>query len=295
MLCINVFLIQKVLSNDGYNYITSGYYQLVNEAYLAYLEDNEDLAFLKLQQAEKACPIVEQTEYGEMSLYARLLIKNNDYDKAVHYINKLATDYGSIALFLAEEDTTDYIMKFKESIDLHGLIMDIYPKFQAFYTPERKDLINELRQMHENDQKIREDANNKIENPTLDWDEVSQHNADRIIEILKIHGYTNYRVTGVMNGDLGNSFWVPIIHASDIREEIEPMIWRYVETGECTPYVWAFMRERKTGKYIYEVLNCNKENKIDIEEVNKNRLSIGLPTLDMQEKISSLKKKRNKR
>ncbi|MDR0753784.1 MAG: hypothetical protein LBF04_00135 [Prevotellaceae bacterium] len=76
------------------DYIASGYYQLVYEAEIAYLEGNYSLAFAKLQEAERLCPLINQFPYREIDLYCSLLMTNRQFDKAISYMDTLANKYG---------------------------------------------------------------------------------------------------------------------------------------------------------------------------------------------------------
>ncbi|MDR1652714.1 MAG: hypothetical protein LBS01_03510 [Prevotellaceae bacterium] len=51
------------------DYISSGYYQLIYEADIAYLSGDRNTAFEKITEAKLLCPLIQQRLYSEISKY----------------------------------------------------------------------------------------------------------------------------------------------------------------------------------------------------------------------------------
>lgn len=289
-----LILIQSIHAQDStsYNYIESGYYQLIYEADIAYLEGNDDLAFEKLQEAERRCPLLNQLDYQEMDLYATLLMKRKEFDKALHFIDRLATEYGIypktyIDLFYAEDSLLDELLvEFPDFND--SIFPSILNKKNDFYTPERMALIERLTEMVEKDQNVRigwEDAQkDPIEKAALRerMIEVDSLNLIALFDIMDNYGFPNNK----MFGDKYLMLDVLFVH-NFYNEILKEKVLQYIRDGECPPYIYGFMIDRNSletrTKFVYGIYdNASDGEIIDIEYIDERRKAIGMPTREME-------------
>jgi hypothetical protein len=284
------------------DYIESGYYQLVYEADIAYLEGNDSLAYEKLQEAETTCPLLNQIPYQEMNLYSRLLLKNNNFGKALHYMEKLATEYGKVPFNIfsvLDEDsvlTTNLLSAYPTFND--SIVPSLMQKSDEFYTtPECKQLIAELTEISKADQEIREKRNMKI-NPEDDPVYILQKqtdtiNAKRFFEIVEKQGYPNTKRYGD-DFRMWGKVDALVMHISD-HFNIEAMILQYIRDGECQPNLYGIIIDRKTMLIkdkrfcLYAAYDGTKDDQIiDIAHLDARRMAIGLPTWEMHKKRQEL-------
>jgi hypothetical protein len=282
------------------NYIASGYYQLVYEADIAHWEGNDNLAYEKLQAAENTCNLLNRFPYREMELYIILLLKNKNLDKVIHYMEKLASEYGKNPYQIHVE--AGGLGKNKDTIFVRNLLAEypalndsvlpaIIQKYNEFYTPEREKLIAELKDMSESDQAVRTETN--FPESEKNMKETDIQNANRFFEILKKYGYPNLKRYGERNlYMLSNGM---IMHISD-HFNIEEMILQYVQAGECEPELYGLIIDRKDfffrlrdGKCLYAAYtNTGDDLIIDIDRVDERRMTIGMPTREMERKRNEL-------
>jgi hypothetical protein len=308
--CLGIISINSLQAQDTCkcDYIASGYYQLVYEAEIARLEGNDRLAYEKLQQAEKTCTLLNQPLYHEMELYSRLLLKNEDFDKSIHYMEKLATEYGKMPdniLFILDEDSVlknDLLLKYPAFDD--SILPAIMQKCNDFYTPERKQLIAELTEMTKIDQEVRGKRNMKI-NPEDDpayiiLKQTDSINAKHFFEIVKKYGYPNMKRFGdnFQNMRLLAGIQVMIVHIS-CSFNIEEMILQYVRDGECEPNLYGFIIDKGIleGKWkknsLYGIWENVRDDKIiDVLHLDERRIAVGMPTREMENKRNELIDKR---
>jgi hypothetical protein len=285
------------------DYITSGYYQLVYEADIAHLEGNDDLAFEKLSEAEKCCPLLNQLMYSEMELYSSLLVKKRMFTQALYYAEKLATEYGSLSILFndLEDDSlllNELLVEYPAFID--SIVPSLLSKCDGFYTPEREVLLEELSGMCERDQTVRVGWETARKD-SLEFAAVRQRmkqvdteNAKRIFEIIDQYGFPGLKLLGNKNPHLPTGIPGMFMHISD-HEKIEDIILQFVRDGECPPDLYATIIDRKTmlvkGKKtcIYAAYsNTTDDQIIDIAHLDERRLSIGMPTREMEKKRKEL-------
>jgi hypothetical protein len=296
------------------DYISSGYYQLVYEADIAYLEGNDKLAFEKLQEAEKTCILLNQFVYEEIELYSKLLLKNKDFDKAIYYIEKLATEYGKMPfniLVSSYQDsilTSNLLAEFPAFND--SILSAIMQKSQEFYTPKVEKIIEDLVDISKSDQEIREKRNLKIKAKDDPVYIIQKHtdsiNAKRFFEIEKLYGFPNMKLYGHSNSPADNNFMLDtviralVMHISD-HFNIEEMILQYIRNGECSPDLYGAIVDRKimlvesneNQRSLYAIYdNTRKEQILDFTHLNDRRMAVGMPTWEMQKRRTELMKKK---
>jgi hypothetical protein len=289
---VNLLNAQDLQNKD---YISSGYYQLIYEADIAYLEGNDSLAYVKLQEAEKTCPLLNQSIYNEMDLYSKLLLQNKDFGKAIYYMEKLATEYGAMPVqtFLALEKDSVFANSLLREYPLFkdSVLPAIIQKCNEFYTIIPKELIAELTEMTTADQKIREDSENYTAFHTTDT-----INSMRFFELVKKGGYPNMKQLGSNNFKLIHGIHTMVMHISDYYN-IEEMILQYIRNGECEPDLYGIIIDRKimmvrgerNQRSLYAAYeNTEKEKIIDFAHLDDRRMAVGMPTMEMERKRNEL-------
>jgi hypothetical protein len=297
------------------DYIASGYYQLIYEADIAHLEGNECLAYEKLQQAEKNCTLLNQAVYREMEMYGMLLLKNKNFDKAIHYMEKLATEYGIAPGYILSPLEKDSILASnllaKYPVFNDSILPAIMKKCNEFYTPECKQLIAELTDILNSDQEVRVDWEKKLGGADASalafqtkLKETDSINANRFFEIEKKYGYPTMKQYGD-NTNLSVGINALVLHISDYYDIQEKML-QYVREGKCEPLLYGIIVDRNTkvrslmltqgreGKIVYAAYYNAKDNEIvDIEHLDERRIAIGMPTREMYKRRAELMAKRN--
>jgi hypothetical protein len=277
------------------DYITSGYYQLVYEADIAKLEGNDSLAIVKLQEAEKRCPLINQFQYREIELYCRLLMKNRQFDKAISYLDTLAVSYGISPFFVLidlQKDSvlTQYLLANNPNF-YDTALSEFWTKSESFYTSEKDSLVKVLNAISEADQEVRKENNP----PTFDRKKMRQTDSINQIKLLKIiekYGFPNLRLFGNKDPELDAKIGAMCVHFWE-NKEFGEMLLRFVREGKCEPIWYGFFVDKKMlekhKKVIFAFLKNTKDDQIkDIKNLNKRRVSIGMPTREMERKRSEL-------
>ena len=138
------------ISQSNCDYIKSGYYQLINEADIALLSDNNELAYQKITEAEKLCPLVEQSYFQTISWYIDLLVERGEFDKALQYATTLVRDYGySVNIFEKNEKILS------ENVDWDSEKRRLTELNKEFYNKVDTNLVKEIKAMCVSDQEVR--------------------------------------------------------------------------------------------------------------------------------------------
>jgi hypothetical protein len=300
ILCINMLNAQI---NTKPDYITSGYYQLVYEADIAYLEGNDTLAYVKLQAAENTCNLLNQTEYQEMELYSMLLLKNKDFGKAIYYMEKLATEYGKMPfrlLIKLEEDSmliSKLLAEYPAFYD--SIIPAVVQKGEAFYyTPERELMITELTEMTKKDQNIRQNWETRRQQADymLELKEIDGQNIKQFKEFVEKYGFPDMKLCGEKNIfllSLGIS--AMILHFFGDGLDIQKIVLQNIQDGKCSPKLFGMLIDKSIleGKWektsLYGTWEGDQDNRIiDILHLDERRMAIGMPTREMERKRNKL-------
>ncbi|MDH6353719.1 hypothetical protein M2132_000036 [Dysgonomonas sp. PH5-45] len=289
------------------DYITSGYYQLIYEADIARLEGKPDRAFELYSKAEKVAPLLNQRGFNEMMYYAEGLMRNRQFDKAIYYAKKFAKEYGGLAtefFMLNEIDSLLYqelLLEYPSFND--SILLEIGMSFQAFYDdPERKALVQELKEMKDNDKRVRLKTANLTDEEKDEWDKVDEYNAKRFLEIIEQYGYPDARIYGANMTDINFTISAGLptmtMHIS-ARKDIEDAILQNVRDGKCPPSTYGsiidykILHERNYGdrnkKYIYGIYTDTPEDQIeDYEYLDERRAKIGMRSRKLDKRNSEL-------
>jgi hypothetical protein len=310
-----IFFILEIISisalyaqnDEKCDYIASGYYQLVYEAEIAWGEGNDSTAFDRLQKAEACCPILNQLESQEMEMFSELLLKNEQYDKALFYMGKLATEYGKIPFLPLEKIQNDSILSKKILAEYPAFYDSIYfaliQKRDDFYTPERQMLTAQLTEWTNEDQNIRYeliDALKKadtlsIASIRLRMNRIDSINAVRFLDFISKYGFPNARIYGENNRLLNGKIAALLMHLG-VRciENLDEIVLEYIRRGECGAHVYGSIvdkriLESREKKYLYAIFSNTKDDEIDdIEHLDERRIAVGMPTRETERRIREL-------
>jgi len=285
------------------DYIISGYYQLVYEAEIAHFEGNDSLAYKKLQEAEQTCPLLNQLPSQEMELYSILLLKNKDFDKAIYYMEKLATEYGgapgySLSVLNDSVLRSDLFLQYPTFND--SILPAIRQKANDFYTPERKQLALELTDILRSDQGVREGWETKSKLADAAWiaklKETDSLNAKRFFEIVEKYGFPCRKLYGYsyQNMRIDTGIRALLMHNYD-NFNLERMILQAVRDGECAPDVFGSFIDKGIlegnwkKKSLYGTWSNSQDDEIiDVLHLDERRIAIGMPTRAMEKRRTEL-------
>ncbi|MDR1348743.1 MAG: hypothetical protein LBJ63_10045 [Prevotellaceae bacterium] len=306
LLAFSVSLTGQSEHKSKCDYIAIGYYQLVYEAEIAYLEDNDSLAFAKLQEAEKRCPLINQFQSKEIELYCRLLMKNRQFEKAISYMDTLANKYGTFPVnVLIDIGQNDILSKelLKEIPDFYLSEMPrlLQESEWYYYLPQRNFIIDTLTDIFASDQNVRKERNLD----SVNWDKMKETdilNYKRLFQLIDKFGFPNTKLYGCANVKMQERLGALLMHITD-HKNIADTILQFVREGQCEPDFYGMVVDRKaTFKSIREqgkpmclycpFTNTADDEIIDIEQLDERRIAIGMPTREMERKRIELLTKR---
>ena len=293
IICLLVFPSFIAADEVCCDYIAKGYYQLIHEADMDYMSGNKEEAYRKITEARNSCNLLNQPQYREMSQYAELLSERNEFEEAIHYITILVKEYGYSSDFFEQQD---YFQHLSSNIDWNIIKTELDRLNELFYTEERVQLAEELKEMFNKDQAIRQMAEDSImsENFWQTWLRIDSTNEQRIKEIIEQYGYPNERLIGFKNFMLASSITTMIMHFEDTAY-FKPVLLQFIKQGKCEPRtLGSFVDSRqrmdtRTDKYIYRIYDNAEDHEIwDIANLDNRRQAIGLPSMEMKHKRDSL-------
>ena len=278
------------------NYITD-YYQKIYKADIEYRTENYEKAFELYEDAFNSCEPIETSTYNEIGNFAETCAILGEYDLAIEFIKK-NIERGYEIKWLQQNENFDKVFASEEG----GKLVSDYDTLKVEGLSNLNlSLREEIRKMKIEDQKYR-NAGNTLYKENVDKQEsIDDYNTNRIIEIFDEFGYPNETVIGSYSVDqtpIGIS--AMLLHTSDsIRMNyFVPKLNEFIKNGTCSPNV--------LGSIIDQYYLYNGEPQIngtytkqdgsyshmisDLEQVDNNRISIGLPPLKLQEKKDSIVK-----
>jgi hypothetical protein len=275
------------------NYVSSGYYQLIYEADIAYLSGDKEGAYQKIKQAENVCPLIEQEMYYEISNYIELLCERDQFEKAIQYVTLLVRDYGYLPDQFEKED---YFQSLSAHIDWGILKQQLAGLSKAFYNRVDTLLVTELKTMTKNDQIVRKERKEDLTDEEY-WQQMRATDAvheTRIKEIFETYGYPDQRLIGRKNTLWWSGIDAMLMHFSDTIY-FPRILLNYTENGKCSPRILANFVDSNCrskpnkDKFIYGTYsNVSDEEIWDSANLDKRRLSIGMPTRQMKQLRDSL-------
>ncbi|MDF1698345.1 MAG: hypothetical protein P1U56_21020 [Saprospiraceae bacterium] len=276
-------------SNDC-NYITD-YYPLMYKADIAFEMEDYEEAFRWYSHAFKKCKAKNTSTFNEMRNYTESAALLGKFDVAYDFAKKQILQGIEFSRFennpnFEEFLNSDYGIKFKNE---YGELR------QNFVNQANFELRDELIAMLDADQKYR--GANYTSNHTR-VDSIDKVHEKRLIELFETIGYPTDEMVGSNSRDYQVDVGVLLLHTEDsIRMNyFVPKVFEFVKNGQASPKVLGSMVDQY---YLY-----NREQQIygtykaqgggfaniidDLSEVNRNRISIGLPSLELKEQRDSI-------
>lgn len=284
----NAGILNFCYGQEQNDYIKNNYYQTIYEAILAYRTGKKDVAYAKMKKAEEKNSLIQQIQYFETYYYVELLIDNNEYAKAKKYIKILAKDYGFSLEHLSKIKNFE---KLKAEKDWNILEKSIQLSYDQFYTKDRIKLIEDLKKMSADDQKVRAGLiyplNEKEKEAMRKTDSI---NFQKLSKITNEYGFpANLKIVGRENSHFIPNIETIYIHFSGYSG-IKEVIFSMIQKGECSPYLLAAIVDRdcliNKKPHVYKIYkNIDLNYVIDPENLDNRRLEIGMPTIEMDRQL----------
>lgn len=256
-------------------------------AEIEYYSGNYQEAFNHYEKAFKNCEPLSIGTHNDIFKFAEICSRLDKVEMALDFIEKSINNGYKLEAF-----TTDSI--FDKCFDTNrGVsLLNSYENIREKYLSSLNlNLRNELQQMRKLDQELSGIAR----------DSIFRINELRLVEIFEEFGYPNEQVVGPYNIDrISADPQILLLHTDDsIRiNYFIPKIKEFISIGTCPPNALGTLYDN------LEIFNNNpqthgtykKQNGeysdmiSSIIEVNKNRIDIGLPTLELTQKKDSLVK-----
>lgn len=277
----------KKLKPDN-DYIKN-YYQLIYSADVEFESKNYRKAFEFYQKAFNNCDPINTPEFNELRKFTELCAIIGKDKLASEFIEK-NLKIGSEIKWYMNDSIYSRVFKTRKGKELLRKYDEIHKNFLKNVNMELRKEIQEMQRL---DQLYR--RSNQIKQDSIDI-----VNTKKIILIFNEYGYPNEKIIGNSSIDKKiTSISTILLHTKDsIRMNyFVPKLTEYVKNGQCSPKTLGFLIDQfhlyngnPQTHGTYRSQNSKYATMItDKTEINRNRISIGLPTLEMQEKIDSLR------
>jgi hypothetical protein len=267
---------KQVVYKNEVSYIP--YYLKVYEADSLFVLKEYSKSYSILDSLFKEYQPVNLIIYDEVLSYIKLKIILNKKIKDKELL-RLISFYGYNKEFISN----DSIFK---STKKQNLLLSNYESLRAIYINNIDlKLRNEIKGMKSEDQFYRKnDYESNIDKQTV----IDLKNQKRIMEIFDNYGFPNQKKTGVYNIDKSDTdTTVILLHTKDsVRKQyFMPKIYEYVKLGEASPELYANLYDQFLLYNGKEQYYGSYENKVEIpiNELNKRRKKIGLPSYGYEE------------
>ncbi len=273
------------------DYITD-YFPHVYEAELAFQDRKYQRASEYYQKAFENCKPVNTVLYYEMLNYAEVCARLGRNQECLQFI-MYSIDEGYELQYWLEDSL------FREAFNSQEgkkLIAD-YPKLRSDYELQvNRRLRSEIHEMMHTDQMYRNNGYKQLKQDSID-----RINTKKLIEIFEEIGYPNNKNVGHYSLDHTHTdIGTILLHTEDsIRlAYFVPKLIEFVRSGQCNPLEVGRLLDQ------YQLYNGQPQTHGTYQSqegglapmipnlgvVNKNRIGIGLPSLQLQAKIDSLRR-----
>lgn len=283
---------QKKKINEEYDYINN-YYQFVYQAQYEYLKEDYQKAYDLLKTAEKNCPLLNQTGIYEPKILAECATFLNMPKEAVRYLKILVKDYGDSfnnikndSIFLNIQ-STKYWRKFEKN---NGKYAEKYLSKVDF------NLRKELNQMKIDDQSVR--TNGYDEEKAKVVDSLNQLKLFKIIVDYDFFPDYSFNQVGNYNVDSYDpEISVLIMHIRSSKADFwKPILLDLIRRGRAPAVLYGNLSDsilRSNGMFDYGIYqNVDKKKINDFENLDKRRISVGLPPWQLEKEINILIRKK---
>ena len=284
---------QGIKENRNCNYIED-YYPLIYTAEVEYYLRNYQRAFDLYRKAFKACEPKNTPLNYEMSKFAELATRLGKSELALDLIERTLRN-GTI-LKTYENDSLYYELLQSERGE--KLVQDYESIREEYLTGLNLELRKEIQEMTAADQMYRRSQANFAAKKEL-VDSIDEVHEKRLIEIIEEFGYPDEKLIGGFAVDWSKADIVTLVlHTDDsIRMNyFVPKFKEFVKEGTIPPLHLGVVVDQYYNyngePQIYGTYSSERggyATMIDREMVDRNRRSIGLPPLTVQEKLDSLK------
>lgn len=280
LLFLLLFISCAVNQKKNCDYIKD-YYPKIYEAELNYNQKNYQEAFDLYSEAFNSCEPKNTLSNYEMDKYAEVSAILGKEEIALDFIQKNINQGMLLRSYLHNPVFGDVF-----KTDRGKKIVSDYEADRSEYLGSLDlELRSEIQEMMENDQMyVKEQEKRNI---------IFDRNTTRLVEIFEEIGYPGNNIIGPYNVDFTNSdITILLLHTPDsVRTNyFIPKLKQFVQEGFCDPKTLGVVID---NLHLFndelQIIGTyeNRENNMisDKDQVNVNRLEIGLPTLEMQEKL----------
>jgi len=290
-----VFTSCKQETKTECDYIAN-YYQKIYKADIEFQTENYQKAFELYREAFNSCEPINVPGTNELNNFARLCAILDKNDLSIEFISKII-ERGYEINWLQQDSSFAKVFASEKGIELVANYEDLRKKALSKLNLALRE---EIKTMKSEDQKYR----NKNYRDNIDRQEaIDEKNTSRIIEIFSEFGYPNETIIGSFSVDKSPvNISAMLLHTSDsIRMNyFVPKLKEFVRNGTCPPEVLGSVIDQFylyngepqiNGTYTKQ--DGGYSNMIsDLKKVDSNRISIGLPPLELKEKKDSILQKR---
>lgn len=272
------------------NYITD-YYQTIYKADYEFQNENYEKAFELYQEAFNSCEALNSLSYNEIDRFAETSAILNKYSITYEYTKK-QIQHGIELNRIQNNPNFD---EFLSSDYGKKIVLEYESIRKEFLDNLDIELRDELVAMRYADQMYRGGYDEAI------WakqDSIDKLHEKRLIEIFESIGYPTVKRVGLHTMDYPVDVGLLLLHTKDsIRMNyFVPKVNEFIINGTAPPIVLGRMidqyhlyndKPQIYGTYIGQ--GGGFANMIDdLKKVDSNRISIGLPPLELQQKKDSL-------
>lgn len=272
------------------NYITD-YYQIIFKANLEFELENYERAFNLYQDAFSSCEAKNTMGVRELDKFTETSAILNKFDITYAFAKKQIQNGVELTSFQNNSNFEEFL----DSDDGKKIVLEYDLLRTEYLANANLKLRDELVSMHYADQMYRGGNGN------ADWtkqDSIDKLHENRLIEIFETIGYPTDKMVGPHSMNYPVDLGLLLLHTQDsIRMNyFVPKIKEFVKNGSASPHTLGniidqfYLYNDKPQIYgTYTTQNGGYATMIeDLEKVDSNRISIGLPPLELKEKIDSL-------
>lgn len=284
LLVICLFVCFACQEKEPCDYIEN-YYQDVYKAELAYWEKDYDKAYELLKKVESRCGLLNQQRIREPEMMAKLSIKVGKPQAAFPYIERMLREGMSFDSFV-NNNTYTILHEYEEWKYLERNATQFATEYQAGINQELRE---EIIAMNNLDQQV-------LQTP-VDEDEVRRVNnihKERIKEIFKEYGYPHAGLVGKSKMGENTDIQVLLMHFLE-PEYFSPLLIESARKGIAPPGYVGFIVDRKDlaerDSFTYGIYDNVDASQIkDFKNLDKRRISVGLPPWRLKKKVDSLRR-----
>ena len=289
----------KPKNTKTHDYITN-YYPSVYNAYYEYHQKNYEETFKLYQKAFEACPPINIGSFNELGLFIRTCAILEKNDLAAEYLKKVLLTGDELKYYL-EDSLLNKVWDTPQGLE----IITNYDDIRAEYISSiNMPLRERFAMMQSTDQQYRDDTYGYPKEQS----DLDKTNAQLLMEIFEKYGYYPNRMI-IGNGCPEGPPTCPspsdnrlLLHTNDSikMNYFIPKLQVFVNNGTCNPRILGSAIDRiylnKDEPFIMgtyydmdENFNTTRAKTIpDLEQVDRNRISIGLPPLYIQDVYDSI-------